>query len=305
MRPMPINLLPPARTGLLSEIVAKNMSLSSTNFNDVSLNIDGLAQVQVLAVGPWQDREFRLATDSIEAAAAWQTASNLDQAYECLETSETPPELILLAHSLPSQLRQQQIDKLQALVPLTRIVVVAGSWCEGGFRSGVQLTGVLRLYWHEFAIWWKLAQTRVEAGLCPPWSQPLDHPQAGRSMPHIRADWPTIAEPVAISAKDFAVYESLSAALEPFGMATVWMQPARNVQLQQKVAGGIWDGSQLDEKELQRLSDFCSQVKSNVVALLDYPRVEHIAQAREVGATTVLGKPYVVDELVEALFAGR
>jgi len=281
------------------------MPLSSTKFNDASTNIDSTARVQVLAVGPWQDREFRFPTDSIEAAAAWQAASNLDQACERLEASETPPELILIAQSLPSQLRQKQIDKLQALAPLARIVVVAGSWCEGGFRSGVQLTGVLRLYWHEFALWWKSAQMRVEAGLCPPWSLPLDHPHAGRSMPHVQVDWPTVSDPVVISAKDFEVYESLSAALKPFGMATLWMQPARQVKLKQKVSGGIWDGSQLDEEELQRLSDFCRQVDSNVVALLDYPRVEHIAQAQEAGATTVLGKPYVVDELVEALVAGR
>jgi len=261
-------------------------------------------RVQVLAIGPWQEKEFGLAKAPLEEAAAWQTAANLDQAEKNLETEETTPELILLAQLLPGRYRQPHIDRLQALAPLARIVIVAGSWCEGGLRTDIQLTGVLRLYWHEFALWWKSAQTRVAAGLYPPWSLPADNPQSGRSLPCIQTEGPTLDAPVAVNAKDFAVYESLSAALGPLGIATCWIQPVRQVDLKQKVSAGIWDGSQLDEEELRRLTDFCCQVRSHdapVVALLDYPRVEHIAQAQNAGASAVFGKPYVVDELLAAL----
>ncbi|NOY30480.1 MAG: hypothetical protein GXP28_09990 [Planctomycetes bacterium] len=287
------------------------MSLSPTVSSDLK-NATPCTSVQVLAIGPWQEKEFRLALAPIEEATAWQTVSDLNQAEKNLQTGETTPELILLAQPLPGRYRQRHVDRLQSLAPLARIVIVAGSWCEGGMRTGIQLTGVLRLYWHELAPWWKSAQTRVAAGLCPPWSLPADNPQAGRyllgigllgiGLPCIKSKSPAFDSPVAINAKDFSVYESLSAAMEPLGIATLWVQPARRVD--QKVSSGIWDGSQLDEKELQRLTDFCSQVRSHdatVVALLDYPRVEHVAQAQSAGASAVFGKPYVVDELLAAL----
>jgi len=261
-------------------------------------------RVQVLAIGSWQEKEFRLAIAAIEEAATWQTVADLHQAEENLRTEEATPELILLAQPLPGHYRQQHIDRLQALAPLARIVIVAGSWCEGGLRTDIPLSGVLRLYWHELAPWWKSAQTRVQAGLCPPWSLPADNPQAGRSLPAVKTNGPALDAPVAIHAKDFSVYESLAAAMGPRGIATLWIQPARRVDLKQKVSSGIWDGSQLDEEELKQLTDFCSQVAQHdapVVALLDYPRVEHFAQAKNAGASAVFGKPYVVDELLAAL----
>jgi len=283
------------------------MPISPTDIDDASLIPSSPVRVQVLAVGPWQDKEFQLAQDQIAEAAAWQTATDVGEASKSLQAGETAPELILLAQPLPGQYAQKDIDHLQALAPLARIVVVVGSWCEGGLRSGIQLSGVLRLYWHEFAPWWKSAQARVAAGLCPPWSLPIDNLQAGRSMPNFDASRPAATESgelVAINTKDFSVYESLAAALAQIGLAASWIQPAQEVKLTEKVSAGIWDGSQLDPAELDRLTTFCGQIRSHdaaVVALLDYPRVEHFALAKEAGAGAVFGKPYVVDELLAAL----
>ncbi len=267
-----------------------------------------MARVQVLAVGPWQDREFRAAKAEVEEAAGWQTVADIVQAGEYLKAGETLPELILLAQPLPGRYYQKQIDQLQFLAPLARIVVVSGSWCEGEMRTGTPMVGVLRLYWYEFAPWWKSARNRVAAGLCPPWSLPLDHPQAGRCLPPSKANRPSLGGPVAISSGDFTVYESLAAALSTDSIDSFWVQPAGKVVLDQKVAAGIWDGSQLDAGELQRLAAFCRQVGlhgAKVVALLDFPRVEHMAQAQDAGASAVFGKPYVVEELLVALCGHR
>jgi len=283
------------------------MPISPTDIDDASLIPSSPVRVQVLAVGPWHEKEFQLAQSQIAGAAAWQTAADVGDASESLRAGETAPELILLAQPLPGQYGQKDIDHLQALAPLARIVLVVGSWCEGGLRSGIQLSGVLRLYWHEFAPWWKSAQARVASGLCPPWSLPIDNLQAGRSIPNFDESRPAATESgelVAINTKDFSVYESLAAALAQIGMAASWIQPAQEVKLTEKVSVGIWDGSQLDPAELDRLTTFCGQIRSHeatVVALLDYPRVEHFALAKEAGAAAVLGKPYVVDELLAAL----
>ncbi len=257
---------------------------------------------QVLAVGPWQQQEFRLATAQIETREAWQTLANINQACETLEAAEVPPELVLLAQPLPGSYHQKHIGQLQVLVPLTRIVVVSGSWCEGGMRTGIKLTGVLRLYWHEFGPWWTLAQKSFEAGLCPPWSVPLDGPQAGRVAPNLNPASHPLDFPVAICAADYSVYETLAAALTAYDLNTAWTPPTQKIGPDQKFSAGIWDGGQLSPQELVSLTNFSRQLQLHnapVVALLDYPRVEHVEQIQKAGAAMVLGKPYVVDELVD------
>jgi len=258
--------------------------------------------VTVLAVGPWHEREFAAARADAWEADRWPTVESLDAAIDRCQSPSTPPELVLLAQPLPGYYRQQDVDRLQQAAPLARIVVVAGTWCEGELRTGTRLTGVLRLYWYEFAPWWQTARERAAAGLCPPWSVPFDTPQAGRCLDSARKMRPA---KVAIDAVDYSFFESLSAALGGYGLAAEWQARGQSARLE--AAAGIWDGGQLDRREVTQLADFCRRFAAReapVVALLDFPRVEHREQASAAGAATVLGKPVVVEELVGALAAG-
>ena len=274
-------------------------SLSGTNRGEVCGT-----RVNVLAVGPWHEREFTVVKAEFEENTSWTKVADVDEATDCLQAGDLPPELIVLIQSLPGDYCQHEIDRLQLLAPLARIVVVTGTWCEGEMRTGTRLLGVLRLYWYEMVPWWQAALRRLAAGLCPPWSLPLDHPLAGRYVPSVPPTWPSLAGQVAINAADFTVFETLSATLADHEIETVWRRPADATDLTGNFTAGVWDGGQLHERELHRLTKFCRQIRSHggiVIALLDFPRVEHIAQARGAGATTVMGKPYVVDELIAAL----
>ncbi|MCA9231964.1 MAG: hypothetical protein KDA57_15050 [Planctomycetales bacterium] len=260
--------------------------------------------VKVLAVGPWRQREFRLATAKVAESSDWQTIAEANLAGEYLEREETLPELILLAQPLPGRYPQAYVDHLQLLAPLARIVVISGSWCEGAGRTGLPLTGVLKLYWHEFAPWWNAALSRQTAGLCPPWSLPLDGPQAGRYSLPLQSNRLVLNGPVGISTTNFAVYESLSAALQLYQVDTLWVSHRNDTYEKVQPAAGIWDGGQLDPYEFSKLTRFCQQLHAcdaPVVALLDYPRVQHFEMAAQAGVHDVLGKPYVLDELVAAL----
>jgi hypothetical protein len=107
---------------------------------------------------------------------------------------------------------------------------------------------------------------------------------------------------LAIDATDFAVFETLAASLSAEGWKCAW-QPRHRPSLidpADSPIAGIWDGSQLGGTEGESLSAFSARLTSYqapVVALLDFPRVEHIDMASKAGAMAVLGKPYQVANL--------
>jgi len=279
---------------------------SSATYSDLASPAGQFANPQVLAIGPWHEREFAAALTDIPVSRDWpavtNTVANIDSACDALTHSEQLPELIFLAQPLPGYYLQADIDRLQQLVPLTRLVIVAGTWCEGELRTGTPPTGAIRLYWYELSTWWQAALRRLDASLCPLWSLPLDHAQAGRCSTETHKQAPTKLETtIRIDAADFAVYETLVASLRTFGI-TCYHEKTNSTCTP---TAGIWDGGQLSERELQRLTSFCRQVAGPVVALLDFPRVEHYQQAQSAGAAAVMAKPYILEELVGALIRNR
>lgn len=254
-------------------------------------------RTEVLGVGPWRRPEFAAATAGLRDLQACPKTATVDEACELLATAEVAPELILLAQPLPGGVGQRDVERLQRLAPLARVVIVAGTWCEGELRTGAPPVGALRLYWYELATWWQAAQRRLAAGVCPAWSAPLDHLRAGRFAIDAAIDELTPPKSVAIHADDYAVFESWIGTLK----TAVWTRD----EAPPGTTAGIWDGGQLNERELERLRRFCRDVPGPVVALLDFPRVEHVALAQEAGATAVFGKPYIVEEVKSALQASR
>ena len=261
----------------------------------------------LIAAGPWQDAEFAIVRAEIDADQTWQTASTLRVAADLIAAASAPPELVLLAQSHPGGNDQFDIERLRQLAPLTRVIVVAGSWCEGELRTGRPLTGVVRLYWYEFAAWWRAALERFARGETPPWAEPLTEVRAGHSIRlgsspnkrpiHGRAE----KRMLAIDTTDFAAFEALSAGLTPLGWECFWRprhRPApnsRSTTTHESPTAALWDGGQLDGEELENLANLCRRMTAQnapVVALLDFPRAIHVEQAQSAGAAALLAKPY-------------
>ena len=266
------------------------------------------AAVRAALVGPWNSGEFAAALTQVQAAATWSEFAALEAAYQWLQDlqldgASAAPDLIFVAQRLPGDVTQSEVDRLQRCAPLTRIVIVAGTWCEGELRTGSPLTGTIRLYWYQLSTWWQAAIRRFHAGACPLWSLPLDHPQAGRLSVdgnHLSENFRSSRCPtVAIAASDVAVFESLRSALAAYEIASY--RHCGTTEAGDSATAGIWDGGQLSPREQQRLREFRKEVVGPLIALLDFPRVEHLKQARDAGASTVLAKPYIVEELVAEL----
>ena len=248
----------------------------------------------VWLVGDWNAGEFAAVRQRLDAAREWMAVAGFDEAAENPELRSSPPEVVLLAQPRPGCIEQAAIDRLLAAAPLVRVVIVAGSWCEGELRTGKPLVGAVRLYWHELPAWWERSVARQRAGLAPLWSGPIGHEGAEKGSGS--------GLTVAVDAIDHAALEALEAALRPHGIDCVWTPRGRGDL--GGAAAGIWDGGQLDGEEQASLAAFCRRLgdgPQSVIALLDYPRAEHDASARAAGAAGVLGKPYVVASLVHEL----
>jgi hypothetical protein len=288
-------------------------------------------QPTLVAVGPWDHAEFAAMRDLVDPDAEWGAIDSLEALAATLvggvkETDEAnnaaatipfvplPPELVLLAQPRPDAMLAAQVERLRAVAPLTRVVVIAGTWCEGELRTGAPPAGVVRLYWYEFAAWWRAALAAYQAGGAPAWSEPLDDVRAGQAttlrslkLPPANSNGSTERGAIAVDAVDFAVFEALAAALAPFGWRCEW-QPRHRPELHSDAvyAAAIWDGGQLSEGELASLATFATRVRESslaapVIVLLDFPRVEHSQAARNAGGTMVLGKPYQVTHLANEL----
>jgi len=261
-------------------------------------------QCEVLLVGPWTDQEFASALIEISDLKQASYAADCAEAEKLLADSLVNPQLVLLAQSLPGSYRQQEVEALQRAAPLTRIVVVAGTWCEGELRTGAPLKGVMRLYWYELARWWRTATRRVAEGLSPLWSAPFDSSLAGRSIAQIKNLECRLAGTVVVDSPDYMVYETLSELLQPFGTDVCWNHRLPACDFPHNLIAGIWDGSQLDTNEQEQLESFCQQIHKqcgSTIVLLDFPRSEHWQLASRFGVQAVLAKPYLVDELLVEL----
>ncbi|MCC6491637.1 MAG: hypothetical protein IT424_01300 [Pirellulales bacterium] len=267
------------------------------------------------AVGPWHDREFALLRDELDPPQSWPVAASLEALLDDIQ-QQTPPPVVLLAQQRCGELSQGSVERLRAAAPLARIIVVAGSWCEGELRTGKPLAGVVRLYWHELPAWWRAAAAARVRGASPPWSEPLDDLRSGYCVSGAATGNPAAGPmppdrgAIVIDTRDLAAFESLSAAVAHAGWSCHWRQRQKSATAQcdrqppPRVDLGVWDGGQLGADELQQLNDFCRRPpvgRAPVLALLDYPRPEHGSLARAAGATAILGKPYQTALLIDEL----
>lgn len=277
------------------------------SFGNPGLPSHETATPTVLVVGPWSSGEFATTLRQLAGSVEWPAAATVTAAIETVAACQTPPEIALIAVARPNDCHDAELYELQQAAPLMRLVVVAGSWCEGELRTGQPPRGFLRLYWHELPSWWNAAMQTVQRGGTPPWSATLPDHFAG---PLFAETTPQLDSPrrLIVDAGDHLVHETIESIFTPLGWAVEWQprrRPDRWTEYRDGLpTAGLFDGSQLDPKESDQLSAFCKRMAAagaSVVTLLDYPRREHQQKIRALGATALLGKPYRVEALAALL----
>lgn len=258
--------------------------------------------LEAIFIGDRSRSEFRQAFESLAESTRLTCHASVDAATTALAQSSADPALAVIAVTYPGQFVAGDIALLRQTVPLTRIVALLGTWCEGETRNGRPWPANARVFWYHWPRWWRRAHARLTPGRPARWEMPPTATGQDRVLAAIpvTADHRRPGGLIAIAAGDWATYAAMAAAMESAGYATVWSRVHRP-SVWHGTTGGIWDGGQLDNREQARLSAFCRRLEpAPVVALFDFPRVETVATAEALRVAAVFGKPYAVDELADA-----
>ncbi len=128
---------------------------------------------RALLIGDFTLPEFQPVADQLARMAETEVVADCYAAHDCLRLGGPSPELIVVAHLWPGQHPHQALDQLQKSAPLTRILALAGSWCEGEPRTGTPWPGMIRTYWHNWLAHWKRDFKRFSSAQLPSWGLPM------------------------------------------------------------------------------------------------------------------------------------
>ncbi|HEY4234822.1 MAG TPA: response regulator [Lacipirellulaceae bacterium] len=257
----------------------------------------------VWSVGDADDPDFLEAFDLLHATANVIRFADAAHAAGDSDCAERSPDLILFAASRSGMLRGRDVERLRRRVPLAGLVALLGSWCEGETRTGRPAPGVLRCFWYDFPHWWRRQLALRVAGLCPDWARPAtkDAYDPGTNLQHVRNSSGGL---IVLETTCWETGDALGDVLRASGYATVWIRPGGCGAQVCGATAGIWEGRQLDEPEVSRLSEFCRRLAKDdapVIALADFPRRERCEVAYRAGAAAVLGKPWLNADLLATL----
>ena len=265
----------------------------------------------VWLLGDVAHREFAEAVSLIRTTSRATCIEDVGRAAELVAGAPVAPELFVLAASRTGVIATPEIERLRRAAPLAGVVALLGSWCEGESRSGRPAAGVGRVYWYDFPNWWRRQMSAWAAGCCPEWARAEDFglpAPAGKLLADCDfARAGSSSTPAGLVALETTCYETAAALTDVLrfaGFATAGSTSGSKTPPIRGASVGIWEGRQLDNRELPRLAAFCAKLAVDhapVVALADFPRRDRVELSLQAGAAAVLGKPWRNADLIATL----
>ena len=274
-----------------------------------------VAPVNVLLISPGPPEEFLQPLAELRQVAEVFECQTPSGAAEYLRQVDSPPVLIVIAHSRPGEYDPAEIDQLVRLAPLARFVLLLGSWCEGETRTGHVWAGATRVFWYD----WQGEVVRnlpaISAGRNAPWLAPVttleeerylfDSRASSHAPSHVAA---SLTDPnqgfkslILVCTRRSSYGEALCVACRQQGYEAHWQRPDRPEKIQ-GVEAIIWEGIQLLPAELAELEALAAcWPNTPIIALADFPRLETHQRALAAGAVAVLAKPYSLADLLSQL----
>lgn len=266
-----------------------------------------LQALRVLLVGDSRHSDFVDAVVWLQNNYRVDNAADIDAAVKSLASEERPPLAIVIACSHPGRYSPEQVESLHSVSPLTPIVALLGSWCEGEGRSGQPWPGVRRHYWHQWSARFPREFARIVSSGTSAWEMPRTATDAEQLLWSSDLPLPSGGGLVAVSCAQLERFEALADACSLAQLAAVWIAPRHPPRVHRPVAV-IWDGVSCRDAEAERLRQVVLDWRpAPVLALLDFVRKNDHRQARAAGAQEVLAKPFLLTDLLEILvrFSGQ
>jgi CheY-like chemotaxis protein len=290
-----------------------------------SYSVTPVTPLSILLTGDAARPDFREARTSLDEWGDVVEFADAESAAVALSEGRPSPDVIVVAQAFPGQFSHETIDRLRRLAPLARVLGLMGSWCEGETRTGSPWPATVRTYWHQWPTRGNRQLRRLAMGQSCFWALPLTASDEERllvdvalpsfsplyataSQKQCRAEGSMPAPPVPSSGTLVLVRshsremgEWLSAACRSRGFAAIWQRDPVFAHVE-GAAAALFDATDLCHHECDELRRFADALRpAPVIALLSFPRIEDHRRAVSAGASVVLSKPLLLEDLLEAV----
>lgn len=253
--------------------------------------------MRILLTGDFDQNEFARAIEEMTGAANVLRVGSLCSAAQSLATSETLVTLIVVAQSRPGQFSIAEIESLRRAAPITPIVALLGSWCEGEIRSGSPWPGVARIYWHQWVERFRHECLKHVRGERSTWSLPLTATIEERLLWSSKPSRRRIDGMAAVVSSDFEMADWLAAVCDDRGLATIKLRRAPADQIE-GIALLFWDLGLPTSAAVEAFRFGASRFGGAYrMVLADFPRAFDLESLSTVSATSVLSKPLLLNDL--------
>ncbi len=256
-----------------------------------------MAGINVLLVGDLRYAEFHHACRGLSECSQLATAESVAAAEQLLLTGQCAPDVLVLAQAYPGQCSAAAVERLRRLAPLARVVGLLGSWCEGEERTGRPWPAAIRCYWHQWPARAARQFQALQDGKPTAWSLPVTATEEDRLLCEAELSGDGRSALVVVCSSNRSVAELLCDACSVRGWATVWLRRDWHAVVG-GVRVGIFDGQDLSEAQLALLQQLCKLLEpAPILTLADFPRIEDVLRALQVGAAAVVSKPMRLADL--------
>jgi hypothetical protein len=253
--------------------------------------------VRILLTGDYDRDEFARAIDEMSGVADVLRVASLTSAAQSLASGEVLVTVIVVAQSRPGQFSTSEIDSLRRAAPLTPIVALLGSWCEGAMRSGSLWPGVTRIYWHQWTERFRYECLMAARGEPSAWSLPLTATIEERLLWSPRPSRRGVDGIAAVVSDDIEMADWLAAACEDRGMSTIKLRRAPAEQIE-GVASLLWDLGLPVAAAIEAFRFGAARFgRAYRIVLADFHRAEDVERLSALSTTSVLAKPLIVNDL--------
>lgn len=214
-------------------------------------------------------------------------------------------DLIVVAQSMAGQFSIEQIERLQVRFPLTPIVALLGSWCEGESRTGVPWPGVQRVYWHQWnGRFDAFAKQLIQSGITD-----LHMPRSstiGDQILRVDDPHPVLSSKrrlIGISAVNSVQFEMLKDSINSLGGKCSWVETADELSEGLAQFNPIClDAAGIDDEFLTRLAWIKDRYPhAALIVVASFPRLDQVARLSALGISQIVSKPYQLRDLQYAL----
>jgi hypothetical protein len=262
-------------------------------------NPDSAPRPAVLLIGDHTFHEFAECVAWLAEHTDLTTVGTIAAAMSLMTEPLRNWDTLVIAQARPGQFTQIDVEQLSRTLPLTPLVALLGSCCEGETRSGKPWPGVVRIYWHQ---WLARVPSELSSGRSPTtWHLPKTASDAERVDFALRCVPPSAAGLVAICTPDAAFSRALEQACKIAGYTTVWIRdPAQGGP--HESAAVLWHCTGSDELLATQIrAARRSWCHSPIIGLCGFPRYDQVALARRCGISAIVSLPFLLPDLWNTL----